>query len=134
MNEVINLGVVIDMKLDAGGALHMTQSHLFYLERLKKFNQKLNISLITTNKLLFLYLKKKYKFKIFLYRKDFFLFRLLNYLYKKTCTLFSLNSHFESFLKQKKINLVYFSSPSYLVLLFKNLSFIYTSLIWLSSL
>ena len=126
MNEVINLGVVIDMKLDAGGALHMTQSHLFYLERLKKFNQKLNISLITTNKLLFLYLKKKYKFKIFLYRKDFFLFRLLNYLYKKTCTLFSLNSHFESFLRQKKINLVYFSSPSYLVLLFKNLSFIYT--------
>ena len=29
-------------------------------------------------------------------------------------------------MRQKKINLVYFSSPSYLVLLFKNLSFIYT--------
>ena len=55
MNETINLGVIIDIKHDAGGVLHMIQSHLFFLERLKKLNQKFNISLITTNKQLFLF-------------------------------------------------------------------------------
>ena len=50
----------------------------------------------------------------------------MNYLYKKIIKYIVIDSHFEFFLKKKKINLVYFSSPSYLVLLFRNLNFIYT--------
>jgi hypothetical protein len=127
MNQNINLGVILDIKLDSGGALHMTQSHLYLLEKLKKKNKKnLNIFLIATNKKLSIFLKKNYNFKVFLYEKNLFFIRLLNYLYKKLFNLFLMDSHLEFFLKQKKINLVYFSSPSYLVLLFKNLSFIYT--------
>lgn len=126
INSSINLGVIIDIKLDAGGALHMTQSHLFFLEKLRRSNRNLNIFLIATNKKLFLFLKKNYNFKIFLYEKDFFFNRLSNYLYKIFINFYLINSNFEIFLKKKKINLVYFSTPSYLVLLFKKLSFIYT--------
>jgi glycosyltransferase involved in cell wall biosynthesis len=126
MNQTTNLGVIIDIKLDAGGALHMSQSHLFFLEKLKRKNKNFNVSLITTNKKSFSFFKKNYNFKIFLYEKNLFSIRLLNYFYKNFFKYLSLNSHLETFLKQKKINLVYFSSPSYLVLLFKNLSFIYT--------
>lgn len=126
MNQTTNLGVIIDIKLDAGGALHMSQSHLFFLEKLKRKNKNFNVSLITTNKKSYLFFKKKYNFKIFLYEKNLFSIRLLNYFYKNFFKYLSLDSHLETFLKQKKINLVYFSSPSYLVLLFKNLSFIYT--------
>jgi len=126
MNQTTNLGVIIDIKLDAGGALHMSQSHLFFLEKLKRKNKNFNVSLITTNKKSFSFFKKNYDFKIFLYEKNLFSIRLLNYFYKNFFKYLSLNSHLETFLKQKKINLVYFSSPSYLVLLFKNLSFIYT--------
>ena len=126
MNQTTNLGVIIDIKLDAGGALHMTQSHLFFLEKLKRTNKNFNVTLITTNKKSFSFFKKNYNFKIFLYEKNLFPIRLLNYFYKNFFKYLSLNSHLETFLKQKKINLVYFSSPSYLVLLFKNLSFIYT--------
>ena len=126
MNQRTNLGVIIDMKLDAGGALHMTQSHLFFLENLKKRDKNFKVSLIATNKKVFLFLKKNYKFKVFLYEKNLFFTRLLNFLYKKFNNYFSIDSNLEIFLKQKNINLVYFSSPSYLVLLFKNLSFVYT--------
>lgn len=126
MNQTTNLGVIIDIKLDAGGALHMSQSHLFFLEKLKRKNKNFNVSLITTNKKSYSFFKKKYNFKIFLYEKNLFSIRLLNYFYKNFFKYLSLDSHLETFLKQKKINLVYFSSPSYLVLLFKNLSFIYT--------
>ena len=126
MNQTTNLGVIIDIKLDAGGALHMSQSHLFFLEKLKRKNKNFNVSLITTNKKSFSFFKKNYDFKIFLYEKNLFSIRLLNYFYKNFFKYLSLDSHLETFLKQKKINLVYFSSPSYLVLLFKNLSFIYT--------
>ena len=76
MNQITNLGVIIDIKLDAGGALHMTQSHLFFLEKLKNRDKNFKVSLIATNKKLFFFLKKKYKFKVFLYEKNFF---LLNY-------------------------------------------------------
>ena len=126
MNQITNLGVIIDIKLDAGGALHMTQSHLFFLEKLKNRDKNFKVSLIATNKKLYSFLKKNYKFKVFFYEKNFFFNKLLNYLYKKCNNYFSINSHLEIFLKQKNINLVYFSSPSYLVLLFKNLSFVYT--------
>jgi hypothetical protein len=126
MNQTINLGVIIDIKLDAGGALHMTQSHLFFLQKLKNRNINLNVSLIATNQKLFFFLKKNYKFKVYLYKKNFFFTRLLNYLYKRFNNYFSINSNLEIFLKQKNINLVYFSSPSYLVLLLKNLNFVYT--------
>ena len=126
MDQTTNLGVIIDIKLDAGGALHMSQSHLFFLEKLKRKNKNFNVSLITTNKKSYSFFKKKYNFKIFLYEKNLFSIRLLNYFYKNFFKYLSLDSHLETFLKQKKINLVYFSSPSYLVLLFKNLSFIYT--------
>ena len=126
INQTTNLGVIIDIKLDAGGALHMTQSHLFFLDKLIKRNKNFKVFLIATNQKLFFFLKKNYKFKVFLYEKNFFLTKLLNYFYKKLNNYFSIHSNLEIFLKKKKINLVYFSSPSYLVLLFKNLSFVYT--------
>ena len=126
MNSTTNLGVIIDIKLNSGGALHMTHSHIFFLKKLKKAKKKLKISLIVTDQQLYLYLKKKYNLPVVLYKKDYFFNKLLNYVYKKIGKYFSLNSHFENFLEQKKINLIYFSSPSYLVLLFKNLRFIYT--------
>ena len=59
MNQTINLGVIIDIKLDAGGALHMTQSHLFFLQKLKNKNINLKVSLIATNQKLFFFSKKK---------------------------------------------------------------------------
>lgn len=124
MNQTLNLAIILDLKLDSGGALHMSQSHLFFLEKLNK--KRLNIFIIVTNKDLYNYLKKKYKLKIFFYDKDFFFIKLLNYLYKKIVKFIPILSHFEYFLKKKNINLVYFSSPSYLVLLFKKLNFIYT--------
>jgi glycosyltransferase involved in cell wall biosynthesis len=126
MNQTINLALVLDIKLDSGGALHMAQSQIFFLQKLKKFNKNLNISLIITNKELFLEFKKNYNFKVFFYNKKNFFIKLLNYLYKKIIQYIVIDSHFEFFLKKKKINLVYFSSPSYLVLLFRNLNFIYT--------
>lgn len=126
MNQTINLAVILDIKLDSGGALHMSQSQIFFLQKFKTLNKNLNISLIVTNKELFSAFKKKYNFKIFFYNKKNFFIQLLNYLYKKIVPYVVIDSHLEFFLKQKKINYVYFSSPSYLVLLFRNLKFIYT--------
>ncbi len=126
MNQKTNLGVIIDIKLNAGGALHMTQSNLFFLEKLNKNNNLLKISLIVTNKTLFFFLKKNYNFKVYLYEKNLFHKRLLNYLYKKFNKFYSIHSDLEIFLKKRKINYAYFGTPSYLVLLFKKLSFIYT--------
>jgi len=40
INSSINLGVITDIKLDAGEAQHMTQSHLFFLQKLK--NRQIN--------------------------------------------------------------------------------------------
>ena len=65
MNQTINLALILDIKLDSGGALHMAQSQIFFLQKLKKFNKNLNISLIITNKELFLEFKKNYNFKVF---------------------------------------------------------------------
>jgi len=126
VNQVINLAVILDINLVSGGALHMSQSQIFFLQKLKKLNKNLNITLIVTDKELFLEFKKKYNLRIFFYNKKNFFIKLLNYLYKKIIQYISIDSYFEFFLKKKKINFVYFSSPSYLVLLFRNLEFIYT--------
>ena len=126
MNQIINLALILDIKLDSGGALHMSESQIFFLQELKTVSKNLNISLVVTNKELFFEFKKKYKFEIFFYNKKNFLIKLLNFLYKKLIKYITIDSHLEFFLKNKKINLVYFSSPSYLVLLFRNLNFIYT--------
>ena len=91
MNQTLNLAIILDIKLDSGGALHMSQSHLFFLEKLNR--KKLNIFIIATNKDLYNYLKKKYKFKIFFYDKDFFLTKLLNYLYKKIHKYLPIDTH-----------------------------------------
>lgn len=113
--------LIIDIKPDAGGGIGMCLSKLNYLSKI----QKENFLVISTYKSTSQLLKKKYKIDNVFYNKSEPVNKIINFISKKI-SFFS--SSLEKFLERKKINKIFFLSPSYLNLLIKKISYIYT--IW----
>ena len=119
--KMIKIALIIDIKTNAGGGIGMCLTKLNYLKKIKNKN----FLIITTYKSTSLLLEKKYKINNIFYNKNSAINKIINLCSKKT-NFFS--SSFENFLLKKNINKIFFLNPSYLNLLIKKISYIYT--IW----
>ena len=118
---MLKIGLVVDIKLDSGGALGMCLSKIHYFQKIKNKN----FIIVTTYKSTFDFLRKNNDLEVLLYNKESKLNRVHNFFSKKFNFLLS---NFEKFLNSKKIKKIFFLSPSYLNIDLKNLEYIYT--IW----
>tara|TARA_B100000795_G_C22786198_1_gene434737 strand:- start:86 stop:1279 length:1194 start_codon:yes stop_codon:yes gene_type:complete len=127
----MKIAVVSDVLVNSGGGLHMAMTAFLNFKKIK--NAKLEIKFICTNKALHKKLKSELNLSSLLFDKQNLFnkislkFNKLNFV-KYINTKFSLNNLFESFLKKNDIDLVFFLSPSSLVLLCDSTNFVYT--IW----
>ncbi len=127
----MKIAILSDVLISSGGGLHMA---LTSFSTFKKLNIKdVEISYIVTNKELKKILEKELNIKTLLFDKKKLTNRILTNLNKfnliKYLNIkFKKKNIFEKFLIENNIDLVFFLSPSSLVLLCQNVNFIYT--IW----
>ena len=114
-----NIALIVDIKLDSGGALGMVLSKIDLLKKSKD----IKLSIITTYKSLSNYLLKKYKIDNIFFDKNYIPVRFTNYLNNLGLLKYS---SFENFLINRKVDEVFFLSPSYLNMYFNNINYIYT--------
>ena len=123
----MKIAVVSDVLVNSGGGLHMAMTAFLNFKKIK--NAKLEIKFICTNKALHKKLKSELNLSSLLFDKQNLFnkislkFNKLNFV-KYINTKFSLNNLFESFLKKNDIDLVFFLSPSSLVLLCDSTNFV----------
>jgi len=127
----MKIAVISDVLVNSGGGLHMAMTAFSNFKKIK--NTKLEIKFICTNKALYEKLKIELNLESLLFDKQNLFNRILLKLNKFNFvkyinTKFSVNNLFENFLKKNDIDLVFFLSPSSLVLLCNNTNFVYT--IW----
>ncbi len=110
-----------------GGAFH---ENILLIEVFKEFEKKNNIEIlyIVSNKKVEKLLKEK-KCKTIFFEKKRLIFKIQNFLYKfiffrYILTKLKISNVFEKFIKQKKINLVFFNNPSELSILSYNLLYV----------
>ncbi len=131
MNNSMKIAVISDSKENSGGSLHVTLSAA---KSLQLFNiPNLDLDFVVTQKSVFKILKKSHKGKIKLLDENNFTFKISSFLYrniffKKIYHKFSLDNYFETFVKKNKYDLVFFITPSSLLLLCNKVNFIYS--IW----
>lgn len=127
----MKIAVVSDVLINSGGGLHMAMTAFNNFKKIS--NPKFEIKFICTSKDLFKKLKAELNIEPLLFDKQNLFnkmllklngFNLIKYINNK----FSLNNLFEIFLKKNDIDLVFFLSPSSLVLFCNNTNFVYT--IW----
>ena len=125
----MKVAVVSDVLVNSGGGLHMAMTAFSNFKKIK--NTKLEIKFICTNKPLYKKLKKELNLESLLFDKHNLFNKILLRLNKFNLityinTKFSINNLFEKFLKKNDIDLVFFLSPSSLVLMCNNTNFVYT--------
>ena len=128
MNKFI-LAVFFDHTIESGGNFQQSLNNILLANKL--VSDEIEVKIIT-NKKENLKILDKYGLKCFLYNPNIFLrllmrlreessiliYRLINIFFKK--------SHFEKFLEEKKVDLVYFISQSYLTNYLHNINYIFT--------
>ena len=98
-----NIALIVDIKLDSGGALGMVLSKIDLLKKSKD----IKLSIITTYKSLSNYLLKKYKIDNIFFDKNYIPVRFTNYLNNLGLLKYSL---FENFLINRKVDEVFIFS------------------------
>ena len=123
------LAVVLDHTIESGGNFQQSLNNIFVAQKL--VSKEIDVKIITTKKENIKILKK-YELKSYLYSPNIFsrifmriretssilTYRLINFFFKK--------SHFEKFLEEKKVDLIYFSSQSYLTNYVHSINYIFT--------
>ena len=127
----MKIGIVSDTIINSGGGLHMIMAALSTFKNLKA--KDIEVEFICTNKKLLNKIKKEVNIEAFLFDRENLFNRISLFLYKLNFikyfyVKFLLVNIFEKFLKKKQIDLVFFLSPSSLVLCCNETNFIYT--IW----
>jgi len=127
----MKIGLISDSKENSGGSLHVTLSaaKLFELWDI----QNINIDFIVTQRSVYKKLKDRYKCNFKLLDEKLLAFKVSSFLYrniffKKIYHKFFFDNYFESFVKKNKYDLVFFITPSSLLLLCNKINFIYS--IW----
>lgn len=127
----MKIAVISDSKENSGGSLHVTLSAL---KSLQFFNiPNLDLDFVVTQKSVYKKLKNQYEGKIKLLDENILKFKISSFLYrniftKKIYHKFLLDNYFETFVKKNKYDLVFFITPSSLLLLCNKVNFIYS--IW----
>ena len=123
------LAVFMDHTIEAGGNFQQSLNNIFLAQKLA--SKEIDVKIITTKKEN-IEILKKYELKSYLYLPNIFsrifmrlretssilTYRLINLFFKK--------SHFEKFLEEKKVDLIYFSSQSYLTNYVHSINYIFT--------
>ena len=123
------LAVFFDHTIESGGNFQQSLNNILLANKL--ISDEIEVKIIT-NKKENLKILDKYGLRCFLYNPNIFsrllmklreassflIYRLINKFFKK--------SHFEKFLEQKKVDLVYFISQSYLTNYLHNINYIFT--------
>lgn len=127
----MKIAFISDSKENSGGSLHVTLSaaRLFELWDTKN----IDIDFIVTQRSVYKKLKDRYKCNFKLLDENLLAFKVSSFLYrnnffKKIYNKFFLDNYFESFVKKNKYDLVFFITPSPLLLLCNKINFIYS--IW----
>ena len=123
------LAVFFDHTIEAGGNFQQSLNNIFLANRL--ISSEIDVKIITTKKENVRILKE-HGLKSFLYSPNIFSRVLMRFretssilVYRLLC-LFSKKNHFEKFLEEKKIDLIYFVSDSYFANYVHSINFIYT--------
>jgi glycosyltransferase involved in cell wall biosynthesis len=116
-----NVAVIMDVTSKSGGKLHMVLSICNYLKKIEDYN----FIFITTFLDAKIILDKELKINCLLFNKNSFINRLLSKIKKKFHFL-PFVFPFESFLKKKKVDLVYFLDSSPMVRNLEKINYIYT--------
>jgi glycosyltransferase involved in cell wall biosynthesis len=127
----MKIAIISDSKENSGGSIHVTLSAAKSLQNLNISN--LDLDFVVTQKSVFEKLKNQYNNKIKLLDENTFFFKISSFLYrnfffKKIYHKFLLDNYFETFVKKNKYDLVFFITPSSLLLLCNKVNFIYS--IW----
>ena len=113
------IALILDTKVDSGGALGMCLTKINYIKKLSG----VNLVVITTYKSTSDLLKKEYKINNFFYNKNSIINRFINFFFRlKISSISSL----ETCLKKLKIDKIFFITPSYLNILIKKIDYNYT--------
>ena len=128
---MIKIGIMIDVLPNAGGGMHMILAICNTLQNIKIKNYQ--FIFITTYLGTKNCIKKETNINSILFNKDSFLNKIYFYLFKKKIIKFffsilKIKNPLESFLTDNNIKLVYFLSPSHLILFCNKVNFIST--IW----
>ena len=113
------IAVIMDIKVDSGGALGMCLTKLNYIKKIYPYN----IDIITTYKSTSDLLIRKYKIENHYFNKNLSLNRIKNLLYRLKLIK---KSSLESYLNKFNVDKIFFISPSYLNILIKNIDYVYT--------
>lgn len=127
----MKIAIISDSKENSGGSIHVTLSAAKSLQNLNISN--FDLDLVVTQKTVYEKLKNQYNNKIKLLDENTFFFKISSFLYrnfffKKIYHKFLLDNYFETFVKKNKYDLVFFITPSSLLLLCNKVNFIYS--IW----
>ena len=123
------LAVFFDHTIESGGNFQQSLNNILLANKL--FSNGIEVKIITTKKEN-LKILRKYGLKCFLYAPNFFLRLFMrlressSILIYRLINIFSKKSHFEKFLDEKKVDLVYFVSQSYLTNYLHNINYIFT--------
>tara|TARA_B110000483_G_scaffold150888_1_gene179657 strand:+ start:282 stop:1475 length:1194 start_codon:yes stop_codon:yes gene_type:complete len=127
----MKIAIISDSKVNAGGSFHVTLS-AFEFFRSVKF-QDIECDFIVTQKLAYERLLKIKGGNLKFLNQNSFRFKLSSYLYRNSFIKifyqkFLIKNYFESFINKNQYDLVFFITPSNLLLLCNKTKFIYT--IW----
>ena len=127
----MKIAILSDSKENAGGSFHVTAS-AFEFFRSVKFDD-IKCDFIVTQQLVYEKLKDKYPSNLKFLNENNLRFKLSSYLYRNFLfkTLyhrFKIKNYFENFINKNKYDLIFFITPSNLLLLSNKINFIYT--IW----
>tara|TARA_Y100000768_G_scaffold388559_1_gene385222 strand:+ start:1415 stop:2644 length:1230 start_codon:yes stop_codon:yes gene_type:complete len=123
------LAVFFDHTIESGGNFQQSLNNILLANKL--VSDEIEVKIITNKKenLKILY---KYGLRCFLYNPNIFLRLIMrlreasSFLMYRLINKFFKNSHFEKFLEEKKVDLVYFVSQSYLTNYLHNINYIFT--------
>jgi len=127
----MKIAIISDSRENSGGSLHITLSAIKSLQNFSIRN--FDLDFVVTQKSVYKKLKDQYRYKIKLLNENNLLFKVSSFLYrnsffKKIYHKFLLDNYFETFVKKNKYDLVFFITPSSLLLLCNKVNFIYS--IW----
>jgi hypothetical protein len=127
----MKIAFISDSKENSGGSLHVTLSaaRLFELWDIKN----IDVDFIVTQRSVYKKLKDRYKCNFKLLDENLLAFKVSSFLYrnnffKKIYHKFFFDNYFESYVKKNRYDLVFFITPSSLLLLCNKINFIYS--IW----
>ena len=123
------LAVFFDHTIEAGGNFQQSLNNIFLANRL--ISSEIDVKIITTKRENIRILKE-HGLKSFLYAPNIFSRVLMRFretssilVYRLLC-LFSKKNHFEKFLEEKKVDLIYFVSDSYFINCVHSINYIFT--------